>query len=436
MRAHPGTYDVVILGAGYAGLMAGLRLSAWHCPLKALLISEFGAFTERVRLQEALASPVEPRLPPFGRWLAHTKLDFLQGRVTALHPSEGMVILETEQGEVAVLFDRCIYALGSATRIDDVPGAAGHAFHLDPGEGPCAAAALRARLQDAPNAARAVIVGGGNTAVEAAAQIKASRPDFSVTMVAAHSVGDFAKGDEVRRAVRGQLEDQGILLVDDDPVREVGAGHVLTASGRDIATDICVWAGGLQSPSIATTAGIGVDESNRIWVDGGLRSVSHPRILAVGDAVRPLAPTGAAYRPSAFAALTSGAYAARSLLREARGRKYRPFSFSAFGQGVAIGSGGVGFATFPDDDEAYFIFTGPLALRLRNFFVRALVWFLRIERWWPGLAFFWIGRRRVAWSEADAALTSGAAASHSPPDGPKAADPRPRRKAWANAQTK
>lgn len=409
MRTYPTSYDVVILGAGYAGLMAALRLSAWTCPLKALLISERGRFTERVRLQEALAAPLEPGLPPFVQWLGDTKLDFLEGRVTSLSPLEGIVIVQTARDKLAVLFERCIYALGSATDFELVPGAADHAFRLDPGQDPLGAAALRDRLHGAPGGARAVIVGGGNTAVEAAAQIKQSRPDFTVTLIAAHSVGDFGKGGEVERAVRGELVRQDVLLVDTDPVRAIDADHVVTGSGRKIAADLCILAAGLRSPEIAGAAGILVDEGNRIWVDGGLRSVSHPRILAIGDAARPIGPTGASYRPSALAALTSGAYAARSLVKEVRGKRYRPFSFSAYGQGVAIGRSGVGFLTFPDDGDGRFVVSGRIALSLRNLFVRLLIWLIRIEHAWPGLGLFWIGRRRVSWKEADSALSASAA---------------------------
>lgn len=84
----------------------------------------------------------------------------------------------------------------------------------------------------------------------------------------------------------------------------------------------------------------------------------------------------------------------------ARGRSPRPFSFSAYGQGVAIGHRGVGFFTFPNDTGAYLVVRGPLALRIRNLFVWALVAFLKLERQFPGSSLFWIGRRRVSWKRA------------------------------------
>jgi NADH dehydrogenase FAD-containing subunit len=70
----------------------------------------------------------------------------------------------------------------------------------------------------------------------------------------------------------------------------------------------------LRRAPLARTAGIATDPQGRIFVDPHPRSISHPRIHAVGDAAHPIAPTGAPYRISAFAALISGAYAAGAVL--------------------------------------------------------------------------------------------------------------------------
>jgi NADH dehydrogenase FAD-containing subunit len=397
-------YDVAILGAGYAGLMAALRFSAWTSQLKAVLISESSHFIERVRLQESIEAPVAPRLPPLDRWLSNSRLDFIVGRIAELQPDAGTVGIEAAGEFRHIAYQRCIYALGSFVNVRGVPGAADHAFRLDPGAGPRAAAALRERVRSARLGSSVVIVGGGNSAVEAAAEVKAARPDLEVSVIAAGRVGDFEKGAEVERAVRTLLAGQDIRMMDHGQVREVRSDRVITEEGRSIAADLCVWAGGLRSPGIAAAAGLAVDENNRLWVDGALRSISHPQILAVGDAARPLTPTGSSYRQSAFVALTSGAYAARFVLWEAQGKRPRPFSFSSYGQGVAIGKRGIGFLTYPDDGDGYLVLAGPFALRIRNLFVRALIWFLRMERFCPGLGLFWIGRRRVNWSQANSAL--------------------------------
>src|SRR6266571_5294744 len=92
-----------------------------------------------------------------------------------------------------------------------------------------------------------------------------------------------------------------------------------------------VWAGGLRAGPLARAAGLATDPRGRIFTDPQLRSISHPHIFAVGDAAHPIAPTGAPYRMSVLAALTSGAYAAEAILDAQGPQGHRPFSFSTFG---------------------------------------------------------------------------------------------------------
>jgi NADH dehydrogenase len=267
------------------------------------------------------------------------------------------------------------------------------------------AAALRSMLAaSAELGIRVVVVGGANTATEAAGEIKATYPRAEVTMVSRSRAGDFKKGLRLERIARAELRRLGVRLIDGQTITEVRRTDVVTASGEIIPADICVWAGGLRATSVAKDAGLAVDEQDRIWVDPTLSSISQPHIVAIGDAIHPIAPTGAGYRMSAFAAIISGAYAARRIVDETRGRRPRPFSFSAYGQGVAIGRSGVGFFTFPNDGRARAILRGAVALQVRNLFVWFLVFFLKLKRRYPGSSPFWIGRRRVSWKRAREAL--------------------------------
>ena len=188
--------------------------------------------------------------------------------------------------------------------------------------------------------------------------------------------------------------------------------------GRDrprvdrLPVDICVWSGGLRSPPVASLAGAGDRPARPDLGRPNLRSISHPHIIAVGDAAHPVAPTGAPYRLSAFVAIAIGRLRrrCRSWRRSAK-RQLEPFSFSTFGQGIAIGRGGVGFPSYPDDRQRWFILTGQRPAMVRNSFVWFITYTLKLERRMPGF-FFWPGRRRVIMAAGKRSDTTG-------PDGTK-----------------
>jgi NADH dehydrogenase len=397
------SYDVVVMGAGYAGLMAALRLSRRKSQLRIALVNSSDQFVERVRLQESIVTAVTPRIPSITAFLAGTGIEFVHGSVTSLDAIRRRMRIATENEALEIAFEQAIYALGSLVDLDKIPGAAEHAYRLDAGDGPRSAAALRARLREYANRpAHVITVGGAETGIEVAGEIKIAWPSTELTMISRSRCGNF-RGARVEKAVRAELTRLSVGLIDGETVAEVHPTEVITNTGRTIACDICVWSGGLCSTPIAWNAGLATDPQGRIWVDPDLQSISHPHILAVGDAAHPIAPTGAPYRLSAFVALVSGAHAADVIMALRAKRRLRPFSFSTFGQGIAIGRGGVGFFSYPDDKQTLFILKGRAARNVRNFFVWFISYALKIERSIPGF-FFWPGRRRVSWDQVNDAI--------------------------------
>ena len=394
---------MVILGAGYAGLMAALRLSRKRRELRIALVSSSDRFLERVRLQESIVAPVAPRISSISAFLAGTGIEFICGTVVSLDADRRCIRIVSDAGEHEIMFDRAIYALGTRVDVDGVPGAAEHAYRLEAAEGPRSPSALRTRLREnADRPMRVITVGGAETSVEVAGEIKTAWPNAQVTMISSSRCGDF-KGARVESAIRTQLARLGVKMVDGETVTEVRSTELTTDQGRCIPFDICVWSGGLRSAPVATGAGLATDPQGRIWADPNLRSISHPHIIAVGDAAHPVAPTGAPYRLSAFVAINSGAYAADLILAGKAKRQLDPFSFSTYGQGIAIGSGGVGFFSYPDDKQRWFIVTGGTARIIRNLFVWFISYALKLERKMPGF-WFWPGRRRVSWQQANEAI--------------------------------
>jgi NADH dehydrogenase FAD-containing subunit len=389
------TYDVVVLGAGYAGLMAALRLGRRRLGLRVALINAECQFVERVRLQESMIAPVKPRIASLSAYLARTPIDFICARVISLDAERRRVRVETGESVRDIGFAQAICALGSRVDIENVPGAADHTFRLDPGDGPRSAAALRtALLKNAGRRIRVLAVGGGPLSIEVAGEIKTTWPEMEVGLVSASRAGDF-KSANVEAVLRRGLSRLGVTLIDHERIGEVSPTEVVAVNGRSFPYNICIWSAGMRAPSIAKEAGLEVDAQGRIMVGPDLRSVSHPFILAAGDCGHPVAPTGAPYRLSALTAAVSGVYAAEQAAACGTRKRIPPFSFSTFAQAIAVGRYAALFPLDADDNPILFVMGGQAARRLRNVLVWLVLHFITFERLFPGVQ-SWPGRKRVS----------------------------------------
>ena len=261
---NPRHYDVAILGAGYAGLMAALRLRRGQKPPRVVLINASDRFLERVRLQESIVTEIAPRIPSLSAFLKGSHVEFICGNVISLDAEKRCICLTSGGQEQTISFGEAIYALGSRAEVEGVPGAAEHAYRLEAVEGPRSPSALRARLREnAGQPIHVITVGGAETSVEVAGEIKAAWPGMDVTMITSSRCGGF-KGERVEAAIRAELDRLGVTMIDRETVTEVRPTEVATDRGGKISFDICVWSGGLRSPPIASRAGLATDPRGRI----------------------------------------------------------------------------------------------------------------------------------------------------------------------------
>jgi len=392
----PPTTHVVVIGAGYAGLLFTTRLAGKIRAGDAhiTLVNNAPTFTERLRMHQFAANhPLQWRSIP--QILAKTGVTFVEGNVSGIDTGQRAVIVETQTGSRSIAYDYLVYALGSFTDRDQVPGVAEYAYTLSP-SGAFSAAALRDKLPALnERGGRVVVCGGGPTGIETAAELASSYPRLTIHLVTDGQLGMFL-GTGLSRYMRQSLTRLGVEIHDETIVAAVRADSVITSKGGAMPCDLCVWTGGFIAPPLARDAGLTVNERNQVVIDPFMRALSHPEIYAIGDSAFPLEKPGAPVRMSAVTATILGAHGADCLSAVLRGKQPRPLSFAYLGQGIALGRGNaIGFNNYPDDTPRHPYFTGWLGYQTRELFVRYLADAPRIEKRWPG-AFVWPGKRRYS----------------------------------------
>lgn len=314
-------HKVLILGGGYAGLMAAARVSRSDADVT--LIDARPSFFQRIRFHEMLAGGT-PKTLDYAPALARRGVRFVQARAESLEPGRQRVVARSaDGGRVELGYDTLIFALGSATA-PSVPGAAEYAVRLDD---PSAIREAAARVRTlAANGGRVLVVGGGLTGIETAAELAERYPDLHVKLATRGWVGE-GYSEAGSSHLRRRLTDVGVALLDGPGIASLEAGRALREDGSAIDFDLCVWAGGFEAPALAREAGLAVDRSGRILVDPALRARGRPNILAAGDAAVATFAEGRAVRMGCVSAMPLGAHAGENVRRILRGEEPRPFDF-------------------------------------------------------------------------------------------------------------
>lgn len=353
---------IVVLGAGYTGMLAAIRLARRTRALnvRITLVNPSARFTERLRMHQIAAGQelADHRIPEL---LDGTGIEFVQGRATSIDPRAQLV---TVDGQRQLHYDELIYALGSSTDTGVVPGVADHAWTLND---PRTAHTFAGRLAEIAAVGGTVTVcGGGLTGIEAAAEIAEAHPDAQVTLISGSEPGAMM-GERARAYLNTALDRLGVRRIVGQAVTKVLPDAVELADGALIPAELTLWTAGVRVAPLAADAGIATDARGLIVVDPALRSISHPNIRAIGDAAAVRMDWGRIHG-TCQSGLPTAAYTADALARQLRGKTVKPFRFGYFHQPVSLGrSDAVIQFTRADDTPARWYLTGRAAVAYKEF---------------------------------------------------------------------
>ncbi|WP_437332401.1 NAD(P)/FAD-dependent oxidoreductase [Sorangium sp. So ce394] len=388
-----GRARVVVIGGGYAGVAAALRIAGKaarrRVPVSVALVNPSPLFVERIRLHE-LAAGKAPRRIELARLLGARGIELVLGRARTIDAAARAVEVELGGGGDAgaetrrLGYDALVYAPGSGAAQEIVPGGGEHALSVADA---ASARALHERLRAAPPGGRVVVVGGGLTAIETAAEIAEAFPALRVALATRGRVGEgLSVGG--RAYVGRALRELGVALREGVRAVAVDASGLAVAAeaggagaAERLAADIVVLAAGFRPAALAESSGLATVAGGRLAVDRWLRAPAHPEIWGAGDAAAVLDGDGAPLRMGCATAMPQAAYAADSVVAALAGdAPPPPFRFAFFIQCISLGRRrGLIQRVDPRDRPLDRVITGRLGAWVKELVCRSTIVAIRLE---------------------------------------------------------
>lgn len=322
-----GNTHVVVIGGGYAGVMAANRLTQ-RDDVTVTLINPRPDFVHRLRLHQ-LVSGSDDAVVAYQDVLADG-VRMMVDTVTRIDAAERSVTLAAG-GTLA--YDYLIYAVGSGSADPSVPGAAEFAYPISTLE---EAQRLRPVLDATPATAPVTVVGAGPTGIETAAEL--AEQGRRVTLVCGGVLGPYLH-TRGRRSVAKRLAKLGVTVIDGSDakvtkVTTVTSDAVRLDDGRELPSEVTIWTVGFGVPDLAARSGLSTDAVGRLLTDETLTSVDDERILAAGDSA---APSNLPLRMSCLNAAPLAARAADTVLSRLAGEQPDNLHQGFYAQCISLG---------------------------------------------------------------------------------------------------
>jgi NADH:ubiquinone reductase (H+-translocating) len=370
--------DVVVIGGGYAGVLAANRLTR-RDDVTVTLINPRSTFVGRIRLHQLVGGSYDAVVDY--RAVLGEGIRLVVDTVSRIDAAERSVALATG-GTVG--YDYLIYAVGSVNDGSRVPGAAEFAYPIATLE---AAERLRSVLDAAPATAALTVVGAGPQGIETAAEL--AELGRTVTLVCGGVLGPYLH-PRGRRSVAERLAKLGVTVREGPgtKVTAVTRDAVQLGDGRELPSAVTIWTAGFGVPDLAARSGLSTDALGRLLTDETLTSVDDVRIVAAGDSA---APSDLPFRMSCQAAVQLGPQAAETVLSRMAGEQPAPIKVGFFGQCISLGRrAGIFQVAHSNDATIGLYLAGRQGAKLKEYVCKLTVKQLANEARKPGSRYQWV----------------------------------------------
>jgi NADH dehydrogenase len=365
--------EIVIVGGGAGGLELACKLGQKLGPNKVMLVDSRLYHIWKPSLHEVAAGTLDIHQEGLSyQMLAHDRgFTFVYGAMTGLdatgkHLTVARVVApdgEEVLPERKIGYNSLVIAVGSTSNYFGVPGARENTISLNATED---AERFRLRLlrllaqaeQDREvGASRSgldiVIIGGGATGVELAAELREAsgvyaaygfnrlqvQRDVRITLLEGASRILAPLPERVSGAATRLLDQRAIKVVADCRVAAIDKDHVTDSNGNVYPADLCVWAAGIRAPEFLGTLGLATTKGGQLDVDAHLRVKGAVDVYALGDCAACIDANGKPVPPRAQAAHQQSDYLLKTFMNQASGQppQKQPYAYRDYGSLVSIG---------------------------------------------------------------------------------------------------
>jgi NADH dehydrogenase len=356
MRATKSIPQVVIIGAGFAGLYAARSLA--KAQVRVTLVDRRNHHTFQPLLYQvatAALSPAEIAYPIRHIFRDDRNVSVLLARATGFDLQRRKVQLDRDQ----LFYDYLIVAAGATHAYFGHPEWAAFAPGLKTLEDATEIrrrmllafeiAERRARLNQHTEPINFIVVGGGPTGVELAGALaeiaqRVLDSDFRsidprstrVVLVEAGPRILPAFPEELSASAVRQLERLGVEVRTGATVTGIDEAHVYFGD-HSLPASVVLWGAGVSASPLGKMLGAPTDHAGRVQVQPDLTLPGHPEVFVLGDLASILQKNGKPVPGVAPAAIQMGQFAAAAILGDVRGEARKSFRYRDKGSLATIG---------------------------------------------------------------------------------------------------
>lgn len=354
------TTNIVILGAGYAGVHAAKILGKKfkkNDSVKITLIDKLPYHTLMTELHEVAGSRVEPESVQVDlRKIFHrSKVNIVTEEVQKIDVDNQKLITDFAEYQ----YDYLIIGTGSEPAFFGVPGVKEHGFTLwsmkdairirEHIENMFAKAAKERNAKKRQAMLTFVVAGAGFTGIELIGELvewkKKLAKEYNVyesevRLIVVEAMDRILNILDEKNAKKTEkyLNKKGVEILTNAPIVSVSEDSITLKDGTNIATNTLVWTCGVQGNSFNSNLGLSLNNRGRLIANEYMQSLDKENIYVVGDCAFIEEGESKTLPQIVEAALQTSETAAHNIIADINNKEKKVFKSNYHGFMVSVGS--------------------------------------------------------------------------------------------------